>query len=573
MHELTSLLLDNEMDLILVHKRSMKLAELAGLSLASQTTFATAVSEVARLAITSGNHAWLTLGFNNTDDSKGWSILAHLKDHQSYPVQKTETAVRHARRLVDSLTINITDSGTDIRLFCQVANMSSVSTVRIDSWKEQFFREPPASPYDDIKRKNSLLQELAERLTQSEQQYRQVTNSLPLLIFSMNSDGQLLYANQGFTTFLSATLPVLNSKGWFSHFHDDDYMAVKTSWIDSLSTGLPWKGDWRVRSGLTGDYVWHMVSATPLRDSDQRVIHWTGFMMDIDAQKVIERTLRDNEELRKNKNRLENSQQQLADNIGELNRSNTELAQFAYVASHDLQEPLRKIQAFSTMLTQQYAPALDPNAQDIIRRMQSATSRMQELIRGLLAYSRLNTEKPSLNKVALSSLLVDVQGDLEAAIREREAQIIIEPLPDIMGNGLQLRQLFQNLLSNALKFTPLNQTPIVHVRSQRIARDTMPDSLPKSSAMYLEVSVIDNGIGFDEKYIDRIFNLFQRLHGRSEYVGTGIGLAICKKVVENHGGYLSARSRVGHGSTFLIYFPIKQDNLPSGDYVEKQETA
>ncbi len=546
------------MDLILVHKRSMKLAELAGLSLASQTTFATAVSEVARLAIANGSHAWLMLGFNNINEERnGWSVVAQLKDHRPYPVQKTETAVQHARRLVDSLTINITDSGTDIRLYCQVTNMSSVSTVRIDSWKEQFFREPPASPYDDIKRKNSQLQELAERLTQSEQQYRQVTNSLPLLIFSMNSDGQLLYANQGFTTFLSATLPVLNTKGWLGFFHDDDYVAVKTTWIDSVSTGLPWKGNWRIRSGLTGDYVWHMVSATPLRDSDQRVIHWTGFLMDIDAQKVIEQTLRDNEELRKNKSKLENSQQQLADNIGELNRSNTELAQFAYVASHDLQEPLRKIQAFSTMLTQQYAPALDPNAQDIIRRMQSATGRMQELIRGLLAYSRLNTEKPPLHKVALSSLLVDVQGDLEAAIRDREAQIIIEPLPDIVGNGLQLRQLFQNLLSNALKFTPSGRTPIIRIHSQLISGDALPDSLAKKSPTYLEVSVIDNGIGFDDKYIDRIFNLFQRLHGRSEYVGTGIGLAICKKVVENHGGYLSARSKIGNGSTFLVYFPVE----------------
>jgi PAS domain S-box-containing protein len=561
MHELTSLLLDNEMDLILVHKRSMKLAELAGLSLASQTTFATAVSEVARLAITNGSHAWLMLGFNNTDEGQGWNILAHLKDHQPYPIQKTETAVQHARRLVDSLTINITDSGTDIRLYCQVANMSSVSITRINSWKEQFFREPPASPYDDIKRKNSQLQELAERLTQSEEQYRQVTNSLPLLIFSMNSDGQLLYANQGFTTFLSATLPVLNSRGWLSYFHEDDYVSVKTTWIDSLSTELPWKGSWRIRNGSTGDYVWHMVSATPLRDSDQRVIHWTGFLMDIDAQKVIEQTLRDNEELRRNKNRLENSQQQLADNIGELNRSNTELAQFAYVASHDLQEPLRKIQAFSTMLTQQYAPSLDPNAQDIIRRMQSATSRMQELIRGLLAYSRLNTEKPVLHKVALSSLLVDVQGDLEAAIREREAQITVDQLPDVVGNKLQLRQLFQNLLSNALKFTPSDRIPIIRICSQLISGDNLPDSLSKTSATYLELSVIDNGIGFDDKYIDRIFNLFQRLHGRSEYVGTGIGLAICKKVVENHGGYLSARSKVGHCSTFLIYFPVKQDDL------------
>lgn len=544
------------MDLILVHKRSMKLAELAGLSLAAQTTFATAVSEVARLAIASSNHAWLMLGVSS-DDVKGWRILARLKDPKPYPIPATESSLLHARRLIDDLLINITDAGTDIQLYCAVPGLNSVSTSRIDSWKQQFFREPPASPYDDIKRKNSQLQELAERLTQSEQQYKQVTNSLPLLIFSMTSDGHLLYANQGFTSFLGATLPVLNAKSWFSYFHDDDYVGIKTAWIDSVATELPFKGNWRIRNSQTGEYIWHLVSALPLRDSTQKVIHWTGFLMDIHAQKVMEQTLRDNEELRKNTSRLENSQQQLTDDIGELSRSNTELSQFAYVASHDLQEPLRKIQAFSTMLTQQYAPALDPNAQDIIRRMQSATGRMQELIRGLLAYSRLNTEKPAFRKVALSTLLADVQGDLEATIREREAQIDIGTLPDINGNSLQLRQLFQNLLSNALKFTPPGRIPIVNIRSQTIPASQLPVTLAAVASTYLELSIADNGIGFDDKYVDRIFNLFQRLHGRSEYAGTGIGLAICKKVVDNHGGYLSARSQPGQGATFLIYFPIK----------------
>ena len=556
MHELTKLNLDNDMDLILVHKRSMKLAELAGLSLAAQTTLATAVSEVARLALAEGGHGSLTLGIN-TDHERGWQLMAQLNDRRRYRSEVLEDALNYARRLVDDLTVSISDRGTEICLFCTLSDFKSVSTARIDGWKRQFRIEPPATPYDDIKRKNSQLQELAERLRLSEQQYRQMTNSLPLLIFSLTPNNQLLYINQGLTTFTGKTLPELNRDGWLTIFHTDDRPSVKMSWADSVATGLPFRGEWRVQRGYSDEYVWHLVSATPLRDAAQQVLHWNGFLADINAQKVVEKTIRDNEELRQVQNQLESHQQQLAVNNSELSRSNTELAQFAYVASHDLQEPLRKIQSFSTMLTEQYGPALDPAAQDIIRRMQGATSRMQELIRGLLAYSRLNTEKPSFRSVALNPLVNEILSDLETAISDRQATIEVGLLPDVRGNAIQLRQLFQNLLSNALKFTPFDRAPSVQISAAPFSPEQMQALFPNALGAYMSISVEDNGIGFEQKYADRIFNLFQRLHGRSEFAGTGIGLAVCKKVVENHAGYLSARSRPGVGSTFRVYLPVE----------------
>ncbi|MDB5240987.1 MAG: hypothetical protein JWP57_1612 [Spirosoma sp.] len=556
MHELTKLNLDNDMDLILVHKRSMKLAELAGLSLAAQTTLATAVSEVARLALAEGGHGLLTLGIN-TDHERGWQLMAQLNDRRRYQSEVLEDALNYARRLVDDLTVTISDQGTEICLFCTLSDFKSVSTARIDGWKRQFKIEPPATPYDDIKRKNSQLQELAERLRLSEQQYRQMTNSLPLLIFSLTSNNELLYVNQGLTTFTGKTLSELNREGWLNIFHPDDRPAVRMAWADSVATGLPFRGEWRVQRGYTDDHVWHLVSATPLRDAAQQVLHWNGFLADINAQKVVEQTMRDNEELRQAQNQLETSQQQLAVNNSELSRSNTELAQFAYVASHDLQEPLRKIQSFSTMLTEQYGPALDPAAQDIIRRMQAATGRMQELIRGLLAYSRLNTEKPSFRSVPLNPLVNEILSDLETAINDRQATVKVGVLPDVRGNAIQLRQLFQNLLSNALKFTPLDRAPSVQISASLFSPEQMQALFPNALGAYLSISVEDNGIGFEQKYADRIFNLFQRLHGRSEFAGTGIGLAVCKKVVENHAGYLSARSRPGLGSTFRVYLPAE----------------
>ena len=189
--------------------------------------------------------------------------MARLHDNRQYPAGTFDGALMHARRLVDELHIEVTPKGTDIQLYCTVSELKSVSSDRIEGWKRQFLREPPASPYDDIKRKNSQLQELAERLAQSEQEYKQVTNALPLLIFSMTPDGKLTYTNQGFTNFLGKDIPALNEAGWLIHFHEEDYPAVRTIWDDSLASSLPFKGEWRMRKSLTGEYMWHMVSVPP----------------------------------------------------------------------------------------------------------------------------------------------------------------------------------------------------------------------------------------------------------------------------------------------------------------------
>ena len=241
----------------------------------------------------------------------------------------------------------------------------------------------------------------------------------------------------------------------------------------------------------------------------------------------------------------------------DLERSNDSLQQFAYVASHDLQEPLRKIQAFSSLLVQQSNEQLTDTGRNYIERITNASVRMSTLIKDLLAFSRLSTRQQTWQSVPLNDVVNDVLLTLDWAVSQHTAQLNIAPLPVVNGDEMQLRQLFQNLLSNALKFTPAGQSARVAVRSMLKPRHDLPDHVrPTSDAHFFhQICVQDAGIGFDEKYRDRIFQVFQRLHNKNDFPGTGVGLAICQRVVENHGGSITAESKPGEGATFCVYLP------------------
>ncbi|HEX7193180.1 MAG TPA: ATP-binding protein [Thermoanaerobaculia bacterium] len=226
-----------------------------------------------------------------------------------------------------------------------------------------------------------------------------------------------------------------------------------------------------------------------------------------------------------------------------LEQSNRELEDFAYVASHDLQEPLRKIQAFGDRLHAKYASELPEQAQDYIARMQSAAKRMQVLINDLLAFSRVTTKAQPFAPVDLDHVAREVAHDLEVRMHEAGAHVEIGKLPAIDADPLQMRQLLQNLISNALKFHREGVPPLV----------TVSGSVDGDHA---RIVVVDNGIGFEEKYAERIFTMFERLHGRGSYEGTGIGLSICRKIVERHGGEVVASSEPGVGSTFTVTLPV-----------------
>lgn len=241
----------------------------------------------------------------------------------------------------------------------------------------------------------------------------------------------------------------------------------------------------------------------------------------------------------------------------ELLRSNENLLEFSYVASHDLQEPLRKIRQFGDILGEQYAPQLGDRGLDLLSRMQAASMRMSTLIRDLLDYSRLTRQPESYRHQNLNQIVDEVLTALELTVGEKGAVIEVDPLGTLIGDATQLAQLFQNLLTNALKFSKAHVPPHIRISSQMVDVAHLPERFqpPGGQESFCAIQVVDNGIGFDPEQAERIFGTFQRLHGKSQYPGTGIGLAIAKKVVTNHGGYIMARSQVGQGATFTIYLP------------------
>ena len=233
-----------------------------------------------------------------------------------------------------------------------------------------------------------------------------------------------------------------------------------------------------------------------------------------------------------------------------LAQSNRELRDFAYAASHDLQEPLRKISSFSDLLITEYSGVLEESGREYLERMQDAALRMSRLIQDLLAFSRVKTRGQPFERLNLNDIVADVIDDLEVAIQESGGEIHVDDLPSIDGDPMQLRQLFQNLISNGLKFHLPDTPPRITVKAE-IGSGGSED--------VCRIEVRDNGIGFESKYLDRIFSPFQRLHGSSEYPGTGIGLAICRRIVERHHGEITAESAPGEGAAFIVVLPCHQE--------------
>ena len=343
---------------------------------------------------------------------------------------------------------------------------------------------------------------------------------------------------------------------------DQERVASAVAWALTPESGGVYNETYTVIHPQTGKRRILHAQGKTVFDAAGKAVRLNGTAQDITIQRELQLALEN--EVREQTEALASTNEELAtinEDLIELNnlllRSNDNLQKFAYVASHDLQEPLRKIQQFGDLLKSQYAESLGEGV-DYLERMQSAASRMSTLIRDLLNFSRISTQRDTNVPVPLDKVVSTVLTDLDLRIQETGAVVTVAPLPTLLGDQPQLEQLFQNLVSNALKFRRAGIQPVVHISSYRVNHPDLPSSVKpvRTAAAYHRIDVADNGIGFDEKYVDRIFQVFQRLHGRNEFAGTGIGLAISEKVVANHGGAITATSQPGQGTTFSAYFPI-----------------
>lgn len=548
MHTITKLSLDNDLDLILAHKRSMQVAELGGVGLVNQTSFATAVSEISRLVLDKGKNPCIYLGFSQ--GQTGNRVFAKIVDDFITELDAENPNLNYAKRLVQAFNID-----TDIiTLFCDLPVGSRISKDMINRGRKLFEELPPVTPYEQAKQLNVQLQQMADRLAESEQKYQTLTDSLPLMMFTINKSGQFLYANGGFKNFAGLSEEVTRETNFLKWLSANSSNLSKTDLASKLDIGNPFSLETAITDSKSGEERWHLLSMTP---SDTKEDQWSGFLVDIHAQKVIAQTLRDNEELRQTKLILEERQKELDATIIDLNKSNQELEKFAYVASHDLQEPARKMVVLSDIMLQKASEVLPAESTNILVRIKSASERMLSVIRDLLDYSRLTTDQEIvMEEMEFSDVIFSVKENLESQIRETHAEIKLENSIPFLANRHLIILLLQNLVSNSIKFTREDQKPIVSINIQQISESEKQEHDLPNDHSWIRLQVRDNGIGFEVKYLEKIFQMFQRLHNQDQFKGTGIGLAICKRIVEIHKGVIVVKSEIDKGSAFSVYLPM-----------------
>lgn len=381
-----------------------------------------------------------------------------------------------------------------------------------------------------------LLKKRNERLKQSEERYTSMIDEVEdYAIISLDLDGTILNWNKGAQKIKGYSEEEIVGKN-FSIFYleDDQRLQLPQKLIQTaMHDGRATHEGFRKRKDQSK--FWGSVVITALHDEQGDVIGFTKVTRDLTEKKAAEDLTRHH--------------------AAELEVKNKQLEQFAYIASHDLQEPLRKIQTFVHVLEKKFDDS--EIRQKYFAKINSSAKRMAELIQSVLHYSRLAQPNELVSEVNLTEIMESVLGDYELAISERNAEVKYDRLPVISGIRPQLGQLFANLIGNSLKFSRGN--PKIQVSYTRLKGEEAQKHFPGANASkeYVELRFSDNGIGFDQQYAEKIFSIFQRLNTRDEFAGTGIGLALSKKIVENHNGHITAKSELGKGATFLIYLPYK----------------
>jgi PAS domain S-box-containing protein len=382
-------------------------------------------------------------------------------------------------------------------------------------------------------------------LMKSEEKFRLLADSMPQHIWTSDPFGNLNYYNESVFTYSGASKEDVEKYGWLEIVHPEDREKNINTWMESVKTGNDFLFEHRFRR-YDGEYRWQLSRAIAQKDAEGNIQMWVGTSTDIQDQKTFTDKLEKEVSERTAQLELKNR---------DLINMNIELQSFAYISSHDLQEPLRKIQTFASRLSELDEQNISTKAKTYLGRIEFSAKRMQTLIQDLLTYSRTNSAERVFVKVKLDEIAEEVKSDFSERIEEKNAQINFHPLGEATVIPFQFRQLLHNLIGNALKFSKKDIAPIIEIKAERIKGDKIGSPADYPDKMYYHLQVSDNGIGFDSEYKNRIFEVFQRLNTESEFAGTGIGLAIVKKIVENHKGIITANGEKDKGATFDIYLP------------------
>jgi PAS domain S-box-containing protein len=368
----------------------------------------------------------------------------------------------------------------------------------------------------------TALRQGQEEIRESDERFQGLATAFPQLVWSSKPDGNLEYANSLWREFTGPSGEVANDRAfWDELIHPDDAGPHMERWRESLGSGKMFESQARLRRAVDRTYRWFICRAVAVRGRDKRIVRWLGACTDINDQMNYAVDLRVTNEA--------------------LQRSNADLEQFAYAASHDLQEPLRMISLYTQLLQEEYTGLLDETGRSYVDFAVSGAQRMERLLQDLMAYSRVSAAPASESEISDASVAVQAAlGNLEAAVRKSGAQFHIGELPSVEAPSVHLVLLFQNLVANALKYCG-GKVPEVWI-----------DAEPADK--FWKFLVKDNGIGIEPQYTKQIFGVFKRLHG-AEYEGTGIGLAVCQRIVERTGGKIWLESQAGEGSTFHFTLP------------------
>ncbi|WP_160143435.1 sensor histidine kinase [Chryseolinea soli] len=378
------------------------------------------------------------------------------------------------------------------------------------------------------------LRALNTELSLSEQRYHQMIAEVQdYAIIFLDPSGNIVNWNTGAQVIKGYSSEIIGTNFNVFYTPEDRKRKLPETLLEHAKThGKANHEGWRVRKN--GSTFWGNTVITALHNKSGELIGFSKVTRDLTEKKMAE--------------------DRLVAYANELEIRNRELEQFAYVTSHDLQEPLRKIRTFTEIIQKNAGDSAVVSR--YFEKINRAAERMTNLIKSVLNYSRLSRDNAGFVDVDLNEIMVQVQADFELLIAEKNATVHVGKLPVIQGDYQQLEQLFSNLVSNALKFT--DSDPVIQIQSKFVNQEQIvggPDHLPEER--YVEILVADNGIGFEPKYADLIFTMFQRLQDTQDYAGTGIGLALCKKIIENHRGFITATSEQGKGANFYVYFPYK----------------